>query len=263
MRIPRSLAITFLAAVPLSLLLANVTGATSPNSAPSTSTASTTSTSTTVPSSSTTSPSSGPSEAYFGHPVGIPNGPVASVSDCPSNPSFSSPLPAGATVAGPTLAPASVGGTVDGKSFSLANTCVYTVSWTGPTGSDPTATDYNAGNFYQAINAADYFTFEVHSIYCEFQMQGGNVFGLAYAKLMNVQYNCNTDNTGLFSHVSVTNGSGGGGAICTTPNFGNWCTPQSQTSQYALYWTWGIWLEDPVGQQNTYDLIYGNAGPYY
>jgi hypothetical protein len=68
---------------------------------------------------------------YDGHPLNVPSGPQESVADCPQNPQWSPPLPAGATVT-VTLQPSGpAGAIVNGRSISVAGYCDYTVTLPG------------------------------------------------------------------------------------------------------------------------------------
>jgi hypothetical protein len=72
-----------------------------------------------------------PPGTYDGRPLGVPTGPQTSVKDCPQDPSWSPPLPTGATVS-VSLAPAGPEGvSVNGTFTSTAGYCVYTVTLPG------------------------------------------------------------------------------------------------------------------------------------
>jgi hypothetical protein len=76
---------------------------------------------------------------YDGHPLNVPSGPQESVADCPQNPQWSPPLPAGATVTVMLQPNGPAGAVVNGRSISVASYCAYTVTLPGQSSTTITA----------------------------------------------------------------------------------------------------------------------------
>lgn len=220
-----------------------------------------TTTTTTVPSPTTVISGTG----YTGHPVNVPSGAVTSVADCPTDPSWSLPLPQGVTVSPPFLGSADSGSvtvTSGGGSVTISNAgqCGYTLSVPGSP--DPFVSYFGGSAIYEAINSQ--FSFDAtntNSQQCNTYAELGN-FGTAYAKQEPLSTNCNTDKSGIWGYAQVTNGSyQNGTAANEEPNINQWY--QSTVSGSAFYATFEICLQNPVGQGTYYDCTYDYFGPYY
>jgi hypothetical protein len=202
---------------------------------------------------------------YPGHPVGVPIGAVSAVSDCPTSPAWSAPLPQGVTVSPPFLGTSSSGSvtvTSDGNTVTTSNAgqCGYTLNVPGTP--DPNVTYFGGSAYYAAVNSE--FGFDAdngNSQECSTNAELGN-FGSAFAKQELLSSNCNTDSTGIWGYAQITNGSYQSGSIVSEePSLNQWY--QSTVSGSAFYATFQICLQNPVGQQVNYDCIYDYFGPYY
>lgn len=212
----------------------------------------------------TTIPVSSTPPSYEGYPVGLPSGPVSSASDCPSNPSWSEPLPDGATVSAPFLA-TSAGHNGDTTlsdsstttTISVAGRCEYTLSL--PAG-DPTNYVYY-GTINEAIDEVYYTsTWDSSGDGCYSEQEIGN-FDVAFAKQAINSGTCNTDSSGIWSSGQVTNGTYQNGNVFFNGTFNQW--GQSTVLGYVFYGTFMRCLQDPTGQHVYYFCGYGQYGPYF
>jgi hypothetical protein len=144
-----------------------------------------------------------------------------------------------------------VGGTT--TTVSAEGRCAYTVSYPG----DP-ITFVNYGDGYAPFDAVVPQTFIKNSNVCSFESIGGS-FGVAAAEIQNVTGYCNTDSSGYWSNVAITDTALATGTTEYTGAFGTWV--QSTISGSPFFWSWEACEEDPLGQHTTYACGYGNLGP--
>jgi hypothetical protein len=220
-----------------------------------------TTTTTTSPSSTTVMSGTG----YVGHPVGVPSGAVATVADCPADPSWSAPLPSGVTVSPPFLGTSNSGSvtiTTGGHSTTVSNAgqCGYTL--TVPGSPDPYVSYFGGLSYYAPINS-EFGLSEANTSQqvCNTNAELGN-FGSAYAKQELLSTYCNVDSSGIWGYAQITNGSyQSGSSAKEEPNLNQFY--QSSVSGSALYATFQVCLQNPVGQQVYYDCTYNYFGPYF
>ena len=235
----------------LVLLPILVAGGTASSSPPSTST----STTTTI-SSASTSTTTQSLLADIGVPLGIPSTPVQNITDCPANPTFTSPLPQGATISvslGTATDTASA--TFNGVTQGVAGRCVYTVSLPN---SDPVTLVFQ-GNIYMAEDTVYSGGFDnQYNQLCQFSYEGGN-FYVAVASIKNDTGYCNTDHVGPWTNVIVVNTAEASGPGVSTTSFGSWA--ESSLAGTFFFGVYEVCQENPGGQTNNYYCQYIDAGP--
>jgi hypothetical protein len=219
-----------------------------------------TTTTTSTPSSTTVLSGTG----YSGHPVGVPAGPVPTVADCPSDPTWSTPLPSGVTASPPSLGTANSGSVTvttagTSQSESSESRCEYTLSVPGTP--DPNVTYTGGSSYYEAIDTE--FAFNAVNAYgqeCTTNAELGN-FGVAFGKQELTSSSCNTDSSGIWGYAQITNGSyQNGTAVNEEPNLNQWY--QSTIAGSAFYATFQICMQDPLNQHANYQCFYDYFGPF-
>jgi hypothetical protein len=219
-------------------------------------------TTTTTPVSSSTTVLSG--TGYFGHPIGVPAGPVSTVADCPLDPTWSTPLPAGVTASPPSLGTEDSGSVTITSSYtsqteSSEGECQYTLSVPGTP--DPDVT-YSGGSSYNEPIDTE-FGFDAtnsHGQECTTNAALGN-FGVAFAEQELTSSSCNTDSSGVWGYAQITNGSyQNGSAVNEEPNLNQWY--QSTVAGSAFYATFQICIQNPLNQHSDYECFYDYFGPF-
>lgn len=218
----------------------------------------------------------GPSAPVIPHPIGVPTGPVSSLADCPSAPAMSSPLPAGASLSKPFLAPAGLHTTANGKSTDYAGSCVYTVkipssdlpasadaSPATPSPAYVSVTWISGGTRYAPVNAVSgpYGFFNLEYNICYINVGLLNWGGYGYAGMELVRGYCNTDSSGIWSNVMPWSSPYVHGGWHSVNTFG---TVEWQGLPGSIFSAEeDVCLQDPLGQHNTYTCWDTYYGPFF
>lgn len=189
--------------------------------------------------------------AYARMALGVPSGPVSSVSDCPSTPRWTPPLPYNASQAPPTLSSGQC--TYDVRYVANQGTATDTDSSTSLTPEVVTIAYHNEGDRYQVLTTVDSYKFDT----CTFSLKGGNN-PTAYAIIRNNSGDCNT--TGPLSTVWVFNKTTFEGGPARTATFHVWSSPSTIT-KHDKYGSWEIFVEKVIGTHGSYNAYYGSNGP--
>lgn len=207
-----------------------------------------------------------PYEALAGnYPTGLPNGPVGNVRDCPTDPRWKKPLPPGATVSGPMLAPPGImPHPVQGSApqVSPGSNCDYQVTLAntsaGPT--DPITYNY-FGTVDQFLDTPEEWAVpNDYGSICYTTWDVGNLFGYGVAQdEFNSGY-CNTT-PGPLGAVAAVTSSGDAPVEPVGPNFGQYYQSYAPGTiqDGSLFQTC---LENPVGQEVSYICQIGYVNIY-
>ena len=210
-------------------------------------------------------PTAGP--GLLPYPIDIPVGPQASAADCPNPPQLSSPLPSGASISAPSLAPAGSGSlTVAGTTYNAAGTCEYTIEY--PSAANQASADtisvtyaQSGSNYYFPTGTAGGITFTWGSQSCVTTAEIVTAYGLAVAEQELDSGGCNTDSSGVWGYADAIDTALQTATPARETTFHSYY--QSYESGTIFYGQFQECLESPAGQHSTYVCSWNNFGPLF